>query len=783
MSGNIRDGLRMMDAVLTYGVDGLAEQNAQTALLKSIGLDPDVFFRELYVMRPSTESELLAQMDSGCLHTFIVGTIGCGKTTLLHHVLRQYCGQRKLPILLIDMKTAGIAKPDIYSIAQRIEDECKWQILLFLRNYRTGADSTLLDASAQPNATTLAMILLEPEFHSFISSHHSHPVNRLLTLHSLSPEHRCGLSFPHWLSSVLASDTDPLRPQVSSLISEFTGSLGLFEFAFAMSELSRRELNSNQRSKLIIAVDNLDAIEDPAVREQLVDWMRSQSSSYSAIATFTACIRPQNIPASRVGPTSIKGLWGEDGAPVLKLSIGETDVNEATLLEWEAYLAGQFYDRTLDEAGYSELSIEERRRQAFDDMVHVRRVNFVSRAINDGRISGMKTADLHAVSQAAKEVLNIGSIANDVRMQANSNRRVMLAGVANFLEYVVRDLELDWERVGIGTRRGREASNDNVRELRGSAIKSLYYRFLGSGHAGESQPPVFDARVFDPIKAVLSSGWKGRKLDPEYGTADVSRSCRDLLVMLGVYNACGNTLTVWSEYAVPARSVANSCAMLGLHPQDVYESIENVIRSIGVRFAGVFDIDHFLPIYRGEHKINGSERIIATDRCRRLLGMVVYMFNFLCERLKQNSFASMGHTFEDRELTYRGLVLPPIVDAFPEWLAKAALIETWWIEAVHKSGTSKSLKTAYQKYCSDFVVKKRHGSTPLLLTQGIARSAIAYLDYCLGKHIYANEHEVRECYKNVRDDLYRIDNALQRVCERLDRGETWGIPRNEALRY
>lgn len=780
MSESIRLGLRMMDAVLTYGVDGLADQNAQAALLKDLGLDPDVFFRELYVNRPATEDELLAQMDSGCLHTFVVGPIGCGKTTLLHHVIRQYCGDRRLPILLIDMKTASIAKPDIYSIAQRIEEDCKKQIALFLSTYRINADGTPAASSVQPDIQTLAMILLEPQNHGFVSPQRFGPIHQLQTMYGLSGARKSGVSLTEW---IVQHVDEPTENEIKRILTTFILSLGLVECAFAISELSKREISSARRSKLVIAVDNLDAIEDPAVRDQLIDWMRSQSSSYSAVATFTACIRPQNVPSVRGTPLSLKGLWGEEGSPILKLSVGETDVNEDLVRQWEQYLAGQFYDRHLDDDAYKESSIEDRQRHAFDDMIHVRRVVFVSKAVEQGKIPKVSKSNLRAVSEAANEVLNIGSVSADIRMQANGNRRVMLAGVANFIEYVVRDLELEWDLIGVGSRDIGGVADAAKRELRGSAIKSLYYRFLGSSRPGEVQPPVFDERVFDPVASVIKSGWSGRRLDPDGGTATVCRSCKDILILMGVYNACGNTISVWSEHAVQVRSVAAKCALLGLSSQEVYSTIENLIRAVGVRFAGVFDIDYFLPIYRREHSINGEERIIATDRCRRLLSVVIFMFNFLCERIKHNGLSDGGYSAADKELAYRGLVPPRVVDAFPAWLAKAAVIETWWIEAVQAGMEAGSLRTAFDKYCEEFVVKKRHGKVPFILTQAIARSAIAYIEYCLARHIRHDESELHDCYYQAKSDLQSIDNALRGVCERLRRGEMWGIPRNEPLRY
>ncbi len=779
---NLRRGIRQLEAVLSYGVDGLSELVSRTTVLGQFGLSSDVFFDKLYVSRPLTEAEIKSQFEAGTLHSFLVGSIGCGKTTLLHFAVREYSKELGLPFLLIDFKTLAQRNPDKYQFDEMMEANGISQIARFLKTYRRDNWGNPRPEQLQPGIADLARIILKSENRAFVSAENSSYSRTLESEYDHSIEKQKGMPFDAWLDLILDDRAHESHATVAVCIKAYTREITLAECAFAVSEFVRLSEGRKRFHKLVIAFDNIDAISDLKLRDQFIGWMAKASNSYAAVATFISCIRPQNLNAFQDKfIEESNALWGDDGTTMLKLSVGDNDVTDETLQMWERHLEGQYFDHQFDELDTLELSPDQKQRIVFDDMVHAKRFDFIAEVIESGNLGDVTVNDLKAVSDAAKEVLNILVVARDICMQSNGNRRILLSGVANFLEYVTRDLDLEWEK--IGTRKtGQKMDRDRKRNCRGSAIKSLYYRFLGAAKADDPIPPVFDPRLFDPVASALSCGWHGRKLPDNIDADFVAEQCKSMLVMMSVHNACGNTVDYWSEEAIHTRGVAAKCGEFGLQELVVYDTLNDAVSTVSARFAGFFDIDHFHAISEGRYRINGDERIVATDRCRQILQQVIYMFNYLAERLRRYNAHKQHDRAVNKRLLQRGLVEPDVIREFSEWIAKFVVVETWLIEAV-QAAAGHSLKDAHQSYCDLVVVKKTHSSKPTLICKRMVASALNYIDYSLKNHISRDEERLVDAYKSAREDLRNIQWKLGDVCERIGKGEPWAIPRNEALRY
>ncbi len=781
----MRNGIRRLEAVLSYGLDGHSELLSNTAWLAELGLNPDTFFESLYVSRPQTEEELFTNLRAGTLHAFLVGPIGCGKTTMLHRVTRAYSKHYHVPCILIDFKTLQRGNPTEYEFAHLINDEGFVQSMSFLSTFNTDTAGIPLEDYLQPTQLDLINILLEPQGVGYLTPEHQQIFQQMRTEARLS---RDGARIPvhEWIIGVLANNSHPSNARIQTHIRNISHGMTFFEAAYATCELARRKLESERESgksrlhKLIVAFDNVDAIDDLILRDQVVAWMRDVAPTYTPVATFVSCVRPQNLHRIRQ-PASEDGtpMWGDDGTPILKLSVGEIDIAEETITSWERLLESDWYDSEHDDLHMTaHLTETQRQRLVFDDMIHVKRIEFVAKVIESGRIEGVSLEDLQAVSSAAQEVLRNRDVRLDISMQANGNRRVLLSGVANFLEYVVRELDLEWKQLG---NRRKEVGKQSKR--RGSVIKSLYYRFMGSAHPNSAQPPIFEPLVFDPVSDILSCGWKGRRLPNDVTAESVATQCSQFLVMMAVYNACGNTLDYWSGEAVTVRSVAANCKRFGLARSVVYRCLEQAIRAASARFAGFFEIDHFHAIRDETRDIDGSERIVATDRCRRMVSHNMYMFNYLCERIERLDEPEMGNRASGARLLLGGLVSEGTVKRFPEWLAKFVVVETWLVEAIEKTRPDNSLKGAFEEYGDFIVVKRTHSEAPSLISKRMAFSALAYLEFAKENHILPEETDLLECYDQVSGDLRSIVKKLKAIAQRIGRGETWNIPRDEALRY
>lgn len=766
MSERVRNGLGILDAVLTFGVDGLAEQKERSETLFALGLTTDVFWTELYIHRPGIEKELLSKLASGALHTVAVGSIGCGKSTLLHYTLREYCVARGLPPIVIDFKTENSTFPTLGDVTRFVESQIIRQISLSPQ-LRSGPHGTKSGFEA------LLRHLLNEEGLRHVSATPFRHMATLQSMQSMAGDDPT-LSLYEWIEHVRSTKDHVLRSKVIELVAAFAQDIGALEYSYAFLSLVRSQRGSDARSKLVVAFDNTDQIDDLTTREMVLQWMCSKSLSYSSEVTFVTCIRPQNLPYLHAADAS--GMFGDDPAAILKLDIAPIELSSEDMREWQAFVAGQRYDPDIETNDLSDFTTVEIQQMAFDDLIHKRRIDFAARVISSGRIQGVAREDLEAVSEAAQEIQRVGSVARDIRMQANNNRRVMLAGISNLLEYIVKCLGLDWNALASSSHQAEHVPAS--RDRRASAIRSLYFRFLGSSPEPGGQFPVFDCTVFDPVASILQCGWHGRQMSAKC-SREVSSSCRSWLVMLAIFNACGNTRKLLADSHTTVSAIVSYCAGLGLSQTDVQDVLHSIIRTVRHRFAGMFEIDHYVSIREGRREVALTDRVVATPRCFRLISFAMFMTNYLCERLFENHVAPAtdpGHL-----LARRGLIAPELVAEFPYWVAKAGVVECWWIEALHRNSTKERGHRGVDAYFANFSVKESHGASLVMLTQRIARSGVRYLEQEAIPALRREEVRVREVYHRAADQLRKIDDVLEAVIPRLRSGEPWGIPRDRAI--
>ncbi|MBL8762102.1 MAG: hypothetical protein JNL50_12450 [Phycisphaerae bacterium] len=765
MSERVRNGLGILDAVLTFGVDGLAEQKERSETLFALGLTTDVFWNELYIHRPGIEKELVSKLESGALHTVAVGSIGCGKSTLLHYALREYCSARGLPPIVIDFKTENKTFPTLVDVTQHVECQIIRQISL-------SPELCAGPHGAKSGFEALLRQLLDADGLRHVTATPFRYVATLQSMQSLAGDDP-SLSLWEWIERVRSTKDHILRPRVIELVATFAQSIGALEYAYAFLSQVRAQRGASARPKLVVAFDNTDQIDDLTTREMVLQWMCSKSLSYSSVVTFVTCIRPQNLPYLHAADAS--GMFGDDPAAILKLDIAPIELSSEDMREWQAFMADQRFDPNIESNDLSEFTPAEIQQMAFDDLIHKRRIDFAARVVSSGRIQGVAREDLEAVSQAAQEIQKVGSVARDIRMQANNNRRVMLAGISNLLEYIVKCLALDWASLGSP---GPQADHaPGARERRANAIRSLYFRFLGSSPEPGGQFPVFDCAVFDPVASILMCGWRGRQMIAK-DSKEVATACRPLLVMLAVFNACGNTRRVFSDARTTVSSVVAECAGLGLSETDVREVLHDIIRTVRHRFAGMFEIEHYVSIRERRRDVALTDRIVATPRCFRLISFAMFMTNYLCERLFENHVAAAsdpGH-----QLARRGLIAPDLVADFPYWVAKAGVVECWWIEALHRNSGNGHKHRGVDAYLANFSVKESHGAPLVMLTQRMARSGVGYLEQAIPS-LRRDEGHIRNVYHRAVEQLRTIDNVLEAVVSRLRSGEPWGIPRDRAI--
>lgn len=767
-SQQIRKGLTTLDTVLTYGVDGLAEQLRRTAMIQALGLDPDVFFSELYVGRPTSELDLETQLEAAPTHTIVVAPIGWGKSTLLHYALRKYAHHTSTPLIVVDFKTVSQSFAKIEELGLFISHQIKRQLYVDVAKRispKVGGTRALREA--------ISMIAREVVHanREDLSTDAFGCVEELELLCAQSESDQ-EVELTTWLDHVRATRGHPLKVDVARIFTRLQRALTERDVLAAYQRIVSPD---KALAKIAVAFDNADQLPDFHALELLEQWLK-RSVVQSSLFQIIMCIRPENLQLLRRANNT--GLFGEDAAHIRKMPVKE-GTDPAVMEEWKQLVSQQYVEEGLGADDLSEIDSDELERLAFEDMIHERRLAFAEKAVKGNKVGGVVTADLAAVSSAAREIHRVQTISLDMKAMANGNQRVKWAGVSNFLEYIAIQLELQWEKIGEWPT--GSASGAAVR--RASALRSLYFRFLGAGPEAGGQFPVFNSSAFDPVRSVVECHWnRGQLLG---STDEVIDACRVLLVNLAVFNACGNTRFAPHEAAVAVSTIQRECAAVGMKEARVIDVIHDIVRGIEHRFAGLFSIDHYVLIRDHKRDVQPTDRIASTARLHRLLSYSCFSLSYLCERMIENKVVEVVTPAERVwELSHRGLVPAEVVSAFPYWLAKAMTVEARWVEQMQcpRDGAKNLPGGAFDKYVDSFTVRDRHGFRSMVFTQRIARACSIFIRQSAIRAIdQTKEREVFKAYETALNQIDYLDGCLDRAMHQSRLGQPWSIPRDRVI--
>jgi hypothetical protein len=776
-SKQIAQGLSTLEAVLTYGVDGLAEQLKHTATLSALGLTPDVFFDELYISRPVHEHQLLNQLRGAPTHTIAIAPIGWGKSTLIHKVIRQYTRESGSPMVLVDFKSVQRSFDNIDDLSKYISDQIKQQLYDDLSRRPECIGATDIDRLS--NAVLLISDDLITHYQQGMSSDVSNCVRELLPLFQYSPESASGMGFIQWLRMLRSVESHPQKLEVGRIIAKLQNAMDDRDVL-----LSYRRIVSPQAelAKIVVAFDNVDQVSDFRNLEFLDQWLK-RAVAGAALFQAVVAIRPEN--RALLQQHNHSGLFAEDAANIQKLPFFNTDLDPQVVEEWKKFIEEQDVLLDIDGKNFEALHPDDLNLLIFEDMIHVRRLEFVERAVTTGTVNGVSRDDLRAVSAAAREIHRVRTISLNMKCMANGNLRVKWAGVSNLLEYIVSLLRLEWANIGKIPATKQTTESPHRATHRYGALRSLYFRFLGSSPDLGGQPPVFHCSVFDPVKCVNDCGWdRGQMLATT--SREVVEHCRTVLVNMAIFNACGNTRYSREEFVVPISKIISICEAMGLTARSVIDVIHHSVRHVGHRFSGMFSIENYVRIRDKEEDAKPTYRIASTPRLHQIMTSSAFTLGYLCERIAENQFPGVDFINDPvaRQLAHRGLVPCQLISELPYWLAKAMAVEARWVEMMqldllHEGGLPSA---AFKRYVDDFTVRDSHGSAASVFTQRIARSCAFYIRH-IAIHLIDSdsEAELHSAYVQAVRQLDFLNRKLNDAVHASVKGDTWIIPRDRAI--
>ncbi len=754
--------------VATFGVDA-TENGPLSGYAYDCGLDIEKFFNKLYVSRPDDEKRIRRIIESNAMSTWLIGSVGVGKTTIAYKVLRAYSQEYDLPFIVVDFKAHDCHEHDPELLDRWLRNMLEKEI------YRFVNDSAL-------TAFDMAMIFLADDNVTALTPGEATRIASQIRDRWKIAQRGTEVGLVDWLASVGSPSSNDHDPRVVDLMLELGQHLSITEKLYAITEFNRLR-NDKPRRRVVVLFDNLDSVEDIRVREGIKHWMSTESQTLSSAVLFLMCLRPENedafLPRNVIGDAESGAdeppLFGEFASVAMKLSLDPGEVASETIEEFARLERGRFIDEediADDEFADSEVL---RNREAFDDRIHQLRLNFLASLAEGKQIPGVDPQDVRTVANACHEIRQIKSVNRDAQMLANGNRRDMLASIANFVEYVVEDLRLDWNRLG-GTGGDR---NNAIR--RRAAIKSLYYRWLGSQSVVASMPSVYDVTLFNPVAWVDEGGWQedgdGRYFfNPDLDS--VNPQFMEMLlpqfVLTAIYNACGNSLEYRWRSKAKLQLVCDRCKMLGFSEQHVTEYVTSLIQGRQVRHSGFVEITRFRQIHSGKSSAKPSDMVLITDRASRLLEQTGVMFNFVSQLLQHNVGFDES-TDRDHLHFERGVVTPEMASDVLLWIRRAITTEIRVLEYVRHQwrGNGDWLQTYQNRFC----VNRSHSEGFFTLnSHRLVRSSIGYMRMAVKA---CADRRSKTKLIGIHEELVDLDKYIRKTVVRHIRNENWNlIPRD-----
>lgn len=774
-SAQLKSAFSAWAFVSTYGVD--AESGGPRAgFADRIGLTVEKFFETLYEPRPQDEEFILNFVRSNAMSMWLIGSVGVGKSTIAYRVLRQYNDECSLPNIIIDFQTHDVHLHNHHALDHWIRD----QIAKKVGDYISSEGLMYED---------LALVFFRDDCYRMLSAGRNATLHKMLMQKYLEARRYDGVSVPvvEWLHSHCEPGAER-SSEIRRLLARLGAHLSVIEQLFAVAEIAKPI--SEPRQRIVVLFDNIDSIGDINVRDGIKQWLVTEAETFKAAAVFLMCVRPENeeafLPDDKDSIIDTReeshvnlddALFSEGATVVMQLSL-DPPMLEAEAMqdlidaERERWRAGDDSMRVQPSQVNSELA----RRLAFDDCVHNRRVAFLESLAIGRSIPGIDAAEIRAVAAACSEVRSIAAINRDAQMLANGNRREMLAAIAEFVDFVIHKLKLDWRKIG-GINEGDESG-----ERRRTALKSLYYKWMAHGARRGSSITVYDTKLFDPVSWIANSGWhrEGKLwvLEDELigATPKYLLSLIDLYIYAALYNASGNSMIERWRGSVQVRRVVDMCERLRLDGSIVLERLNWIIRQSPVRHGGMLETSRYQAVRRSAQGLIMEDKVSLLDRACQLLESTGLMFNYVAELVAARS----GRGFGDARHYEHGVVPVGDIPEVISWIRRGITTELRIVE--HLKGDGRVASTVWDEYVTNFCIKLSHDKPtgrPALHWHRIVRLGAAYLRK--SSQCYIDDSE-RTAVDGYADELELLDEYIdQYIVPNVCAGNWYLIPRNEPI--
>jgi hypothetical protein len=732
------------EQVLTYGVDAQKSQLDYPAINEGnhAKISYEEFFEKLYVHIDGLEEQLISKLSVPGLFD-LTSSVGIGKTTLLHYVLMQLRKRQNPPYVLIDFKLVHFRNKE--------DSFAKYLSSAALMQWQEWVGNLPVSESVQPlKATTYSAIditaeLVDAKFNNLVSPQVQTELKTLLN--KFNDEKNEDKNFREWVLRLRDESVEEFA-EVLSQLKVIKNNLTIKDLALGINELQKRV--GKHFTYPIIALDNIDAIPDISTQTEVSNWLDTERGELGSLASVIYCKR---ITTDFVPSGTYEGRGG--------FYIGNITYN-AQVRKREKSDFSQEYIKPSDLERFGSPYLPETK---WDFEIFDKRIKFLEGVMaNDN--SNTRVNVFSCLTTAIKEILSLHPVQSDLIRQSGRNRRLMLGSLMRFIEYISKELAVDFDNVGKRDDGSQKAlSADQQAMVRGSAIKSIYYKLLGSDT--DRQNSIFNIPddLLCPFSWVSDSSWGERQLSD--GVIDAAR-----VKSLPFYLLCAIGL-IASDHRTALQTIAERLNEFDFRDEAIRNAMLTFLTHSSSDESPLFEIEGFFSLRSKPEGLNNKRMVLSTVRGEQICFKSIYLFNYLCERLK--AYDKSLFIFKDESTSFsRGIVSKDIVRRFPYWIARLITLEMRTIDMYKGVGGAGNSILGYTK-----IITGDEGATVnSTISERCLESANRYLSFYLSKVILASERDLYDTYTEVKGEVLLMQKCIRHMYLRVSRGEQHGIPRD-----
>jgi hypothetical protein len=233
---------------------------------------------------------------------------------------------------------------------------------------------------------------------------------------------------------------------------------------------------------------------------------------------------------------------------------------------------------------------------------------------------------------------------------------------------------------------------------------------------------------------------------------------------------------------VPLKSVFDSVGEFGFQKSAIESSFIKLIKESYFSNKPYFELEDFNRIVLNDLTPTEGLNILRTTRTKQICSESLFMYNYVCERIRQFELkTSTSSPAENPFLLCRGLVDPSVSDRLTLWLCRLLTCELLILDKFNRKNPSAIGNSAIRAYGRLLTPSVDEPGIKSLITSRIVENSISFLAHHLRSVSLPTENRLHERYKDLINDLFKLQVSLSNIGAQVAAGKPHGVPRGQAI--